>query len=142
MRLNLKYRHIESLKVSLFIGTLTNVAYSIITLLLPKYIYENKNRINEEELWIILFNYKTIIFFIITLYIATVCYTYIGEKLNTRKNRLLLLFIFFVLSLLLVGIIGFAYHYIGVILYVTFSCMLFSIYYLICEYSIFKKIIN
>lgn len=138
MRLNKNQRLKKSLTVVLYFGFISNMIYNIIIVLLPKLIGGNTSRILEPEFWLMLFNYKTLWFFIVLSFVVTLSYSFINLIVNNAKKRLAIMIVVFLFSLCPIGFIGAVFHYLGVAIYVTFSFMLLSLYYLVSEKTLFK----
>ena len=128
----------KSISAALILGIVFH--YLVITFLyvLPKYLKNDKIPINENELMWMYINFKSIFIFILIWAVILFGYSFSNLILKSNKKRLIFLIILYIISLFPLGTITFMFHYIGMILYIIFSFIIFSLLYFLGENILFK----
>jgi len=131
---------IQILKVSILMGILTNILNVTLFSLYPKYLAREEMNITklESELVSDLLNVKYLLFYLV-LWIAISGLYYLMAKLGVIKlYRTIILSVLFVALIAGTTSVGYMLHLLGYVLFVIFSAVTFTTFYLLIEKEISK----
>jgi hypothetical protein len=131
---------IQILKVSILMGLLTNILNVTLFSLYPKYLAREEMNISklENEFVSDLLNVKYILFYLVLWIVISGLY-YLMAKLGVIKlYRTIILSVLFVALITGTTSIGYMLHLLGYVLFVIFSAVTFTSFYLLIEKEISK----
>ncbi|MBC8753562.1 hypothetical protein H2O64_02690 [Kordia sp. YSTF-M3] len=131
---------IQILKVSTLMGLLTNILNVTLFSLYPKYLAREEMNIAtlENEFVSDLLNVKYILFYLVLWIVISGLY-YLMAKLRVIKlYRTIILSVLFVALIAGTTSVGYMLHLLGYVLFVIFSAVTFTAFYLLIEKEISK----
>ncbi|QHI37094.1 hypothetical protein IMCC3317_24720 [Kordia antarctica] len=131
---------IQILKVSAIMSLLTNILNVTLFSLYPKYLAKEEMNITklESEFVSDLLNIKYILFYLVLWIVISGLY-YLMAKLKVSKlYRTIILSILFIALVIGTTSIGYSLHLLGYVLFIIFTTITFTTFYLLIEKEISK----